>query len=1147
MDPLSITASIIAILQVTATLVNYANDVKDAPKDRARFAMEASSLSSLLLNLRYQIEEEICEKSNDAWTSQVTLLAVRDGPLDQYRHALEKLQLKIVSGKGLVKIGNALWWRFTEEEVAGILLRIERLKSLIQIALQMDHLKLSQAIKSGLDGIYDNSEEIKIDLAVVRSQIPAIQDSVGAVQESVDAVQQEQGRKKNQVLVEWISSANYSSQQSDFISRREPGTGQWFLDSPEFNKWLDEPSRTLFCPGIPGAGKTMVSAITVDHLRKVADRALGDLLAVKMGNTLHSGLHGVAQIFCNYKTQSEQNTTTLLSAILKQLVQAKPSAAKAANTLYERHYDQGTRPSLEEIFATLKTTMMSFWTVYVVIDALDECADRDGTRSQFLGRLRDLQQDFDVRLMFTSRANPDIMSQFKSSLTLEIRASPADVKRYVRGQIHRLPKCVQRDEKLQGDVEDKIGEAVDGMFLLARLHVDSLRDKRTKAKVQSMLGMLPRGAEALEEAYDDAIKRIEAQLPDDSKLAKTVLSWITYAQRPLTTAELCHALAVDPDDTDLDEDNILDVEDIVSVCAGLVTVDEESNIVRLVHYTTQEYFLQNREAWNPTAQQEITTTCLTYLSFGPFKSGSCEEDKEYEERIAHYTFLDYASRYWGHHAQTVQEQVSEIALAFLRDNKLVSCAVQTMSIAVYTFTNYGQSFPKYATGVHLSAKFGLQYLLAGLLSGSDGVGGMAADAMDRHGRKPLTWAASEGHTAIIELLLERDADINSKDLYGRTPLLWAARGGHEAAVKLLLGLDGVDTNTKDKRGRTPLSWASDRGHRAVAELLMKLEGAEIDIGDREGITPFLWAVQGGAESTVKMFLGREDIDFNAMDIHGNTPLIWAARLGRENIVKLLLEHDDVKANVNLADPHDQTPLSRAAQLGHEAIVRLLLENEDVVAEVDVGNFHGRTPLSCAAEGGNEATVKLLVERADVNADSKDNSNRTPFWWAARARNEETMKVLIDREDVAADSKDLNGQTPLLYAARLRNISVMKLLLGRHDVNINSKDINGYTALSWATVEGYEEIVKLLLERKDVEANTKDSEGQTPLMWAAELGYETIVKLLLEREDVNPETKNNLGQTALWWATKTKRRVIVELLIGQKAALTNDYYPKDEDS
>lgn len=140
MDPLSITAGIIAIVEFTATLVKYASDIKDAPKDRARFAMEASSLSSLLLNLRYQIEDEECKKSSKAWYKEVALLGVPGGPLDQYRIALETLQLKIVTGKGAVKISNALWWKFSKEEVASILLRIERLKSLIQIALQMDHL-----------------------------------------------------------------------------------------------------------------------------------------------------------------------------------------------------------------------------------------------------------------------------------------------------------------------------------------------------------------------------------------------------------------------------------------------------------------------------------------------------------------------------------------------------------------------------------------------------------------------------------------------------------------------------------------------------------------------------------------------------------------------------------------------------------------------------------------------------------------------------------------------------------------------------------------------------------------------------------------------------------------------------------------------
>jgi hypothetical protein len=124
-------------------------------------------------------------------------------------------------------------------------------------------------------------------------------------------------------------------------------------------------------------------------------------------------------------------------------------------------------------------------------------------------------------------------------------------------------------------------------FLLAGLHVDSLLDKRTKAKVISALNTLSAGSGALKDAYSKAITRIDGQLHEDSALAKTVLSWISYAQRPLTTGELCHALAVKLDDEELDDNNIPDVGDIVSVCAGLVTADEESNVIRLVHHTTQ--------------------------------------------------------------------------------------------------------------------------------------------------------------------------------------------------------------------------------------------------------------------------------------------------------------------------------------------------------------------------------------------------------------------------------------------------------------------------------------------------------------------------------------------------------------------------------
>lgn len=106
---------------------------------------------------------------------------------------------------------------------------------------------------------------------------------------------------------------------------------------------------------------------------------------------------------------------------------------------------------------------------------------------------------------------------------------------------------------------------------------------------------------------------------------------MTYAQRLLTTGELYHALGVEAGDKELDDDNIPDVEDVVSVCAGLVTLDEESKIIRLVHYTTQKYFERLRvdlsmEPWRPGRD---SVDLLTYLSLETFASGSCGSDGDF--------------------------------------------------------------------------------------------------------------------------------------------------------------------------------------------------------------------------------------------------------------------------------------------------------------------------------------------------------------------------------------------------------------------------------------------------------------------------------------------------------------------------------------
>ncbi|KAF2475263.1 uncharacterized protein BDR25DRAFT_254152, partial [Lindgomyces ingoldianus] len=729
MDSLSATASIISILQLSAKVLAYVNDVKDASKDRTQYAVEMLNLRSLLFKLRDHVE---WGDSTEPWYTAVQALAVKDGPLDQFKQALETLQIKMTGGGRLGGAGEALVWKFKKEEIASILGRMERLKSLVEIALQMDHLATSLIYISKL------SQAIKDDTNYVRAHVPAIQSGV-------EKIQQDQDYTKYRQVVEWISPSDYPAQQSDIIKRRQEGTGQWFLDAPEVAGWLTEVGGTLFCPGIPGAGKTMIAAIAIDHLLKSAQNSS----------------HGVVYVYCNYKAQEEQDASSMLAAILKQLVQAQPSAVEPVERLHKQHANRGTRPSLDEICSTLQDVLKHYSTAHIVIDALDECRDSDGTRRTFLAKLRLLQAGRDIRLMATSRSIPEIEEAFRDAMKLEIQASGEDVKRFVAGQIYRLPKCIQRSDALQDMVQEKIVEVVDGMFLLARLHTDSLLDKRTPKDVKSTLAKLSKGSAALDNAYKGALIRIEGQLEDDYERAKNVLSWIAFAKRPLTTAEICCALAVEVEKTELDPENICDVEDLVSVCAGLVVVDQESAIVRLVHYTTQDFFERTKHAWNPAAPQQIATICLTYLSFDAFRSGSCSTNNGFEDRLRTHKLLDYAAKHWGDHARVAEAEVCELACSFLLDHGLLACAGQVVLRSGFKYKRHKQSCPK-ITSFHFTAQFGLSSITQELLSKMGEESTKFVNTNDGWGRAPLFIAAAHGHYDMIKLLLNAGANPNAQ-------------------------------------------------------------------------------------------------------------------------------------------------------------------------------------------------------------------------------------------------------------------------------------------------------------------------------------------------------------------------------------------------
>ncbi|KAH0559680.1 hypothetical protein GP486_003800, partial [Trichoglossum hirsutum] len=253
--------------------------------------------------------------------------------------------------------------------------------------------------------------------------------------------------------------------------------------------------------------------------------------------------------------------------------------------------------------------------------------------------------------------------------------------------------------------------------------------------------------------------RINGQKPGLKELAMKVLSWITCTKRPLTVSELQHALATKVGKTALDKGDLPHIGDMIAVCSGLVTIDKESSIIRLVHYTTQEYFQQMQEYWFPNAESNITEICITYLSFSIFENGFCETDEAFEERLLTNQLCDYAAHYWGYHARKVMVPCQSV-IEFLEDAAKVEASSQALMASKRwsLHLGYSQQVPRRMTGLHIAAYFGIQEAIKVLL------GVQRPNLEDSYGRTALSLAAVNGHEAVVQLLLDKEGiDFNCKD------------------------------------------------------------------------------------------------------------------------------------------------------------------------------------------------------------------------------------------------------------------------------------------------------------------------------------------------------------------------------------------------
>ncbi|EMT74309.1 Homeobox protein Wariai [Fusarium odoratissimum] len=634
---------------------------------------------------------------------------------------------------------------------------------------------------------------------------------VSETQQDVTEIKARQQKNDDNYILDWLTEVNYGLQHSQYRSLRQPGTG-----------------------GIPGAGKTILTSLVIDDL---------------WSSVFDESNIGIAYIYFSFQRQKEQTLDRLLLSLLKQLAGKLASMPEEVVDLYHKHEKELTRPTYEDIIYVLRKVIAKYSRVFIVVDALDEYSVTGSSRKPFFQKLDQLQREYQINIFMTSRFDKwitlEVEEAFRSVTRIEIEAATEDIETYVDGKVDVLPPAVQENKDLREAIKEGIASSAEGMFLLAQVYLNLLCYQDSETEIRHQLAAFAsrkdqgeEKTEALADAYRQTMDRIKQQQPKHALLAKQVLGWLSYAKRELTVKELQHALATsslhrEASDADLPYDGRL-----VSVCAGLVTIDENRKIIRLVHYTAQEYLKQRPAELLPMTERDITRTCISYLSFSSFEASHNHNGGE--------AFKNH---------------------------------------------DYFATPPESLTTLHLAAYFGLEKLVRKLLEF-----GKAVDAADSHGRTPLSYAAEFGHAAAAEILLQYKADpyspCTNKRQAGWTPLSFAVEKGCFRVTQLLVkwGLDFIQLE---------LFRAAHVGRKDIVHLLLEngaaMEYQPMSRNDCLG-TAIILATQGGHKNVVRLLL--ENGANPAVQVSGYfkglSPLGYAAEHRGHGIFELLCHASEEK-------------------------------------------------------------------------------------------------------------------------------------------------------------------------------------------------------------------------------------------------------------
>lgn len=671
---------------------------------------------------------------------------------------------------------------------------------------------------------------------------------------------------------------------------RKSGHTTLFCQCPEFMRWKDlDGSSSLILTGPLGSGKSVLMANMVDYLNLQSPKTIPIIF-----------------FFCRHDLPESLLRRVVIGSLTRQLLeQGSDSAEKLED------WDLANLNEWDKMRRMLNLSLPSDFKVCLVIDGLDECTSSD--RVELIEDLRYLQDSFSVSICVTLRQTPRYplsinrgWNKLASIIVASVPNNAADIETFIAAELEariESGNLTVGDPAIILEIEDKLLEGSQGMFLWVALQIDSLCFMDTDEAIRLALADLPPD---LSTTFSRILNEADDIRRPSFKYRRNIFEFVAAAHHPLTLDELREALGVTPGDTTWNPSRLPNsILDTLTCCGSLLMVDEEGMTVRFVHSSVKQFLTDpgTQTDWIltlDTAHRHMADVIITYLNYGVFEKQLVKRPEPLNLSVgsAPSTIIQSSLGLSG--------TAKDIAVKLLRSRK--------------------------KPGFDMGKTLGEMNLLPQKETG--------------HHFRFLSYAIEQclfhvSHTAkgpklkdLLLRLLHRKKLHLKVGVVGPNLLFWAAEYNHEETLKVLCQYTGIDLNVRDENGRTPLHVAALFGNEIAVNQLLSYHAVDKNVKDDKGWTPLITAIHFAPESVCKALIECEQVSTNEPNSQtGQTPLhIAVLHSGTAGIVEMLLRQN--KTHPNLLDPNNLTALQRAFEVQNKKVVPVMLQSNRVKVDLD---------------------------------------------------------------------------------------------------------------------------------------------------------------------------------------------------------------------